>query len=277
MAIDKVDLEIHEDKQLERVFLELSANETDMEAVEKDVENYRIKKTQALYESRRDLLKQIPNFWYVVLAQHEDFSEYLQTDDLRYIEYIKNIHVQWKINDSEGDNTRKFDITFEFSSSDKVKFADQIVTKQFQEINDPDTGKPRLISTPVSIEWPSSYDKINPLKIKRKGLISTKEDKKNYRQGMKSFFAWFSWTGMRPGKEFRSGEDLTRLIIDDIFPDSVKYYTDAMSADLEDADDDEEVSSSDELDLSEDEDDGAPKRPIEDDVEETSAKKLKSP
>ena len=54
---------------------------------------------------------------------------------------------------------------------------------------------------------------------------------------MKSFFAWFEWTGTKPSKEFRSGEDLTRLILDDLFPNAVRYYAEALKNDQESEED----------------------------------------
>ena len=63
---------------------------------------------------------------------------------------------------------------------------------------------------------------------------------------MKSFFAFFAWTGKKPGKEFRNGEELARLIVDDVYPYAVKDYTEALRGD----DDDEFTSEGEELDIS---------------------------
>ncbi|ODV95229.1 hypothetical protein PACTADRAFT_68305 [Pachysolen tannophilus NRRL Y-2460] len=243
------ELAAEEDKLLEKVLIGLAECEQDMDEAEKDSEIYRINKTQSIYAKRRCLLVQIPKFWYIVLAQNEDFSEYISTDDLKYLEYIKDIYVEWMI-DAEGKkskNPRDFSITFEFESIDEKEIKNQKIVKKFQTVNDSENGEEKLISSPTKIEWPYDYDSINPNKIEDK---TSKEGKKNYRAGMRSFFAWFKWTGLKPGKEFRNGEELARLITDDLFPYSVKYYTEAMPGIGDDDDDD---SSSEELDLSDDE------------------------
>ena len=59
------------------------------------------------------------------------------------------------------------------------------------------------------------------------------EGKKKYRQGMKTIFGWFRWTGLKPGKEFPHGDSLASLFSEEIYPFCVKYYAEAQR-DLED-------------------------------------------
>ncbi|EGV63580.1 hypothetical protein CANTEDRAFT_114508 [Yamadazyma tenuis ATCC 10573] len=221
-----------------------------MDQAEREAEIYRIKKTQGIFRDRRHILVNIPNFWYIILAENDDFSDYISVEDLKYLEYIADIYVHYKVTDGDADlkNPKDFSISITFKS-DKELVPNQTVTKHFEvEVED---GEEKITSEPVEVQWPQELGTINPHLIKqRKGKDMSKEDKKNYRLGMKSFFSWFSWTGKKPGKEFRDGEDLTRLITDDLFPYAVKYYTEALpGADNDDAD----TSDPEELDLEDDE------------------------
>lgn len=220
--------------QLQNSLDRLAHNETALGAAEVEAEAFRISKTQPIYLQRSQIVSTIPKFWYIVLAENEDFVDYVAVEDLKYIEDIKNIEVSYNTL-----NIREFSITFTFS--------DQTVTKSFETVVI--DGEERITSEPTTISWPKDLDNINPLLLKKQTPI----DKKSYRLGMKSFFSYFQWTGKKPGKEFRNGEDLTRLIIDDLYINAVKYYVLAISN--EDQDDDEEDSSEgEELDLSDIED-----------------------
>lgn len=246
---------VEKDSQmLEQYLIGLAECEQEMDKAEIDASVYRIRKTQSIYKKRRQILTQIPQFWYIVLAENDDFPDYVTSDDLKYIEYITDIYVHYKVADSESsENPRDFSITVAFKDdeNDEPLVATQEITKHFHSyIED---GEEKLSSSPVSVEWPKELSEINPTLIKKnKGKDLSSEDKKNYRLGMKSFFSWFSWTGTKPGKEFRSGDDLTRLVIDDLFPYAVKYYTEALPGDELD---DEDSSEGEELDISEEDDD----------------------
>ncbi|KAG7698896.1 hypothetical protein KL930_002316 [Ogataea haglerorum] len=177
-----------------------------MDEVEKEVERFRFAKSKPVYEKRRDLLVHIPSFWYIVLAEHEDFQEYVQTDDMKYLEFIREIYVEYLLDD----DPLKFSITFGFEAP-KGEIETQTVTKRFEKIHDVETGEEKLVSEAVDVKWPAELDSVNPHLIKAKGEM-TPADKKKYRAGMKSFFAFFAWTGRKPGKEYRHGEDLALLI-----------------------------------------------------------------
>ncbi|KAH3665490.1 hypothetical protein OGAPHI_003676 [Ogataea philodendri] len=214
-----------------------------MDEVEKQLERVRFEKIQPIYSKRRGLLIEIASFWYIVLAEHEDFQEYIQTQDMKYLEYIKEIYVEYLVED----DPLKFSITFGFEAPNG-EIPTQSVTKVFEKTRDADSGEEKLVSSAVGFDWPKDLDSINPLLIKSKGDL-TPADKKNYRTGMKSFFAFFAWTGKKPGKEYRHGEDLALLIAEDLFPHATKYYTEAAPG-LGDEEEDEELgSSSEELDL----------------------------
>lgn len=250
--------EEQDSKLIEQSLFKLAECEKDMDKAERDAEIYRIKRTQSIFQRRREILSSIPKFWYIILAENDDFSDYISVEDLKYLECITDIYVHYKITDSDPKNPKDFTITVEFGDDGLVPA--QTITKEFEvEIEE---GEEKITSKAVEVVWPAELLSINPHAIKAaKGKDLSKEDKKNYRLGMKSFFAWFSWTGLKPGKEFRSGEDLTRLITDDLFPYAVKYYTEALPG----ADEgDEDSSDPEELDVDSESDDDR-KRKAEDD------------
>ncbi|KAK6871662.1 Vacuolar protein sorting-associated protein 75 [Candida tropicalis] len=256
-----------EGKKLQASLDKLADWEKNMNDVEKEVEIHRMKKTQPMYEKRRSILKTIPKFWYIVLAENDDFADYISPEDLKFLEYIDDIYVHYPIVDGEADNFRDFDITISFGKSKLIP--QQEITKKFRTIVKED-GEESITSEPVDIQWPKELSKINPITIKEKYQGKDKKemsakDKMNYRLGMKSFFSWFRWTGKKPGKEFRNGDEVANLLVD-LFLNGVKFYILGLN---ESEGDDEELDSSEgeELDISDDDDD---------DNEEPAAKRAKT-
>ncbi|KAI5962885.1 hypothetical protein KGF57_001324 [Candida theae] len=274
--VEASDLE-NESEILSESLNQLSAWESQMDKVEKDADIYRLKLTQPMYAKRRTMLKTIPRFWYIIIAENDEFAEYASPDDLKYLEYIDDIYVHHPVvEEDEGQricNPRDFDITISFKKSPIIE--EQSVTKSFKVVLR-DNGEEHLESLPVEIKWPHELSKINPQLVKERtngGKNMTSEDKKWYRAGMKSFFSWFAWTGKKPGKEFRNGEDLANLISEDIFINALKYYIVALTNESEDEDSNEEDSSEgEELDLS-DVDVGQKKRSLDN----TNGTELKKP
>lgn len=241
---------------------ELAQWEKKMGTIERDLEIRRIRSTHHHYQHRSLIVRKIPKFWYIVFAENDDFADYVSPDDLRYLESIENIDVTFKIatakepfSQDDLDHHRDFSIAFTFTSSGSVP--PQVVTKPFY--SQMRNGEEYITSEPVDVQWPPELELINPQRIKRENreqpLLS--KLKKDYRSGMKSFFSWFAWTGQKPGKEFRNGEDVARLIVDDLYVNALKYYIlalpNANSGDDEDDSDLEQDSSEGEpLDLGED-------------------------
>ncbi|SCU99378.1 LAME_0G02938g1_1 [Lachancea meyersii CBS 8951] len=232
----------------------LARVEDDIDVVEKEVEIIRLRKMAPLYELRGKAITGVDGFWKVVLSQHSDFANYVRAADLKYIDCIKSIEMKWMCLEDNKLDHRNVAISFEFDGIDG-DFEAQIVTKYFKIENDITkfkyTGKRTeeddlrdgelgfLTSEPCQIKWPKSFNNINPSLVSDK---STAEGKKNYRTGMKSFFSWFKWTGLKVGKEFPNGDGLANLLADDIYPNCTKYYTEAQ-VDLEDENiDDEDLS-----------------------------------
>lgn len=230
---------------------------------DREVEIFQLQRTHAVYDKRKAILAEIPKFWYIVLAENDDFAEYVSIDDLKYLEDIENIYVEHRVSgiakptDDDLVHYKDFSITITFNGNVK-----QTVTKQFQTVVE--DGEEKLYSTAVDVEWPQDLKIINPQHIKHEAKHNnrplSKEDKANYRLGMKSFFSWFAWTGDKPGKEYRHGEDLTRLIVDDLYVNALKYYIVALPGNDDEDDDEHDSSDGEELDLSEDDDDSDKKR-----------------
>lgn len=243
----KVTLNIPADPKLEKSLTELQSLEASVQETEKKIDKYRHNLLQPIYEQRSKILKTIPKFWYIVLAQHDDFQEYIRMEDMKFIEYISNIYVTWRDDD--------YIFTVEFECNDGTIDTQKVDKRFWWEINK-DTGVKSLKSKKVDIAWPKELDDVNPIKIKQLSKIEhrslTNDEKKKYRVGMKSFFAFWSWTGDKPGKEFRSGEELAELLTEDVFPLAVEYYTLAAPG-IGDDDDQDEISGE-ELDLSDDDD-----------------------
>lgn len=238
-----------EAEMLSNSLAKLAQNEQQMGEADKDAEIYRIKKTQAIYHKRSDITKEIPQFWYIVLAQNDDFADYVRAEDLKYLDFVNDIYVHFDIADSDVvANYRDFSITISFKDDSGV-VPTQAVTKKFQ-VSEKD-GEEVLYSEVAAVEWPEELADISPSNVRKnkKSDSYSADEKKRYRDGMKSFFAWFEWTGHKPAKEFRSGEDLARLILDDLFPNAVRYYAEAIKND-----NGSEVDSSEgeELDISDD-------------------------
>ncbi|CAN3374116.1 hypothetical protein DIURU_000947 [Diutina rugosa] len=237
-----------DEEALQKQFEKLAECETAMAKVDKEVEQFRIDKSAALFNQRRDIVREMPKFWYIALAEHEDFVDLIAMEDLKFLEDVKDIYVDYQ-------DVDHFTITFEFDGELVPK---QTVTKKFTVTTE--DGEDKITSEAVAIEWPEELKEINPKLIKEaKGADLSKEDKANYRTGMRSLFAWFDWTGEKPGKEFREGDELARVLANDIYVNAVKYYTVALQDDGEDV----EVDSSEgeELDLEDDDDDDDDEQP----------------
>ncbi|SCU95899.1 LAFA_0G03026g1_1 [Lachancea sp. 'fantastica'] len=232
----------------------LAGVEDDIEKIEKEVEIIRLRKLLPIYERRSKAISGVDGFWKVVLAQHSDFANYVCAADLKYIDCIKSIDIKWPCLENEEMDSRNVAITIAFEGIEG-DFDAQVVTKFFEIEHDTTKFKYRgkrteeddlrdqelgfLTSKPCLVKWPKAFDEINPSFVSDK---STAKGKKNYRTGMKSFFSWFMWTGLKVGKEFPNGDGLANLLSDDIYPNGTKYYTEAQ-VDLEDENiDDEDIS-----------------------------------
>lgn len=252
--------------RISKALLGLADTEDAVEAMEKEIELYRLEKMKPIYSTRDMFIEKIPSFWKIVLSQHSNFANYIRASDFKYVDCIDKVTVDW---DTDGN----YSIIIKFNGIED-DFPSQTVIKPFKLVkiendlkgeeksNDEDeSGEEeeldeieKLVSEPVDIIWPKSYDNINPAKIKDK---KSAEGKKNYRTGMKTIFGWFKWTGLKPGKEFPDGDSLAELFAEDLYPYCVKYYTEAQRDLADEMSDDGEAGDSAEepLDISNSESD----------------------
>lgn len=209
----------HPDDVTSKALLGLAECEIETKEIDKQIENERIEKMKEVYKRRDENIKKIDGFWKIVLSQHTEFSNFVRASDFKYIDLIESIKVDWK-------NIDDFDIIIHFNKSGDDDLVEQTIVKKCRREfrSDGDDEDEVLISEVADIKWPKKYDSINPDLIKDK---KTDEGKKNYRSGMKSFFGWFRWTGLKPGKEFPHGQELITLIIEDLYPYCVRYYVEA--------------------------------------------------
>ncbi|CUS24363.1 LAQU0S15e02806g1_1 [Lachancea quebecensis] len=240
-----------EEDEISKSLEALSKVEDEVEKAERETELFRLKKLNPVYLQRKAAIAGVPEFWKVVLSQHSDFANYVRAADLKYIDCIRSIEVTWLCVENEDADHRDFSVTIDFVGIDG-DFEAQKVSKNFRiehdvnkfiyrgkrteedDFRDEELGF--LTSEPCDIKWPKSFDGINPSLVTDK---KTAEGKRNYRTGMKSFFSWFKWTGIKPGKEFPNGDGLALLISEDLYPNCTKYYTEAQ-IDLEEENVDED-------------------------------------
>lgn len=155
------------------------------------------------YEERDGIISKIPNFWKIVLSQHDDFANYVRAADFRYIDAIQFLTVKWQ-------SARDFDITIGFEAVDNELPA-QTVKKHFHHEGDD------MKSEPVELKH-----NLPPRKRRNR------------------FFDWFQWQGENDKSEFPNGDDLARLIVDEIYPLCVKFYTEAQR-DIADEESEDEI------------------------------------
>lgn len=215
---------------LQKALDQLAEWEKKITSIEQEIEIYKNEKTSDTYKERNEILQNIEKFWYIVLAQNEEFAEYIEVDDMIYIEDIKSINLTHEFKKKNGGPyyTKFTTLSIHFQENQNKKLDDQILVKHFESIIK--NGEERLISNPVNVKWPKTIDHLNPLKILKNSNYSsiTQEEKSNLRQGQKSFFSWFHWTGKKKN-EFPDGEGLSRLIIDEIYPNATRYYALALN------------------------------------------------
>ncbi|AAS54012.1 AFR641Wp [Eremothecium gossypii ATCC 10895] len=180
----------------------LAECEREREREERALEVERQRRLGPVYARRSKAIEGIAGFWGIVLTQHGEFANYVRAADWRYVEAIRRVEVEWA-----GAGAWDFAITVEFGEVEG-RLRAQSVRKQFTVGED---GEVR--SAAVEMEWPKRYDG--------------------------TFFAWFRWTGERPGEEFANGDELARLFSEELFPYCVRYYAEAQR-DVEEEEEEEE-------------------------------------
>ncbi|CDH12289.1 related to Vacuolar protein sorting-associated protein 75 [Zygosaccharomyces bailii ISA1307] len=183
---------------------ELADCEQKLEKTEKELEWHRLKTLMPQYAQRDAIIAKIPNFWKIVLSQHDDFANYIRAADFKYVDAIESVVVQWQ-------SLEDFDIIIKFHSVGK-ELPEQSVKKHFHYEDEKLTSK-------------------------RAELVNSLPPKKRRNQ----FFDWFKWEGLGDKGEFPNGDGLALLFAEEIYPLCVKFYTQAQS-DVADEESSEESS-----------------------------------
>ena len=84
-----------------KAFLGLAKCEEEVDAIEREVELYRLNKMKPVYEKRDAYIDEIAEFWKIVLSQHVSFANYIRASDFKYIDTIDKIKVEWLALESE--------------------------------------------------------------------------------------------------------------------------------------------------------------------------------
>ncbi|EMR09568.1 hypothetical protein PNEG_02154 [Pneumocystis murina B123] len=201
--------------------IELEFEKADVELLKHQVQLF-----NPLYEKRANVLRKIPKFWPIALeaAPSDEFSVYINPEDANVLEHLIDLRVY-----RPNEDPRDIKIVFEFEPNEYLESNSLYLEKLFRyssqkaEASSSNTDKEpsQLISEKVNIKWKKNKDLTKPTK----GVAP-------------SFFTWFLWTGEN-NDIFEDGEELAIFIAEDLYPNAVKYFTDALQENEEN--DDEEI------------------------------------
>ncbi|KAK9472493.1 uncharacterized protein V1510DRAFT_416908 [Dipodascopsis tothii] len=213
-------------------FNQLAKLETDFEQAELDVLKYQTKTLKPLYARRAKIINALPRFWPIALEQFgEDIDQYITPQDAKLFEAIAGVDLE-----RDEADPRTFTLTFTF---DDNEYLDQkVLAKTFryvaEEAADGEDGpRHKYVSDAVEIQWKP-----------KKNLAKTKVGAPT------SFFTWFAWQNAGGDHEdvFEDAHELALALAEDLYPNAVKYYIEAI---------DEENESDDEIDIGSDGSDGS--------------------
>ncbi|KAG8713859.1 hypothetical protein FRC11_010706 [Ceratobasidium sp. 423] len=216
---------------------------------------------QPVYAARREAVKSLPRFWGTALAQHAQLAIVLAgQDDMKALSHLTDLWVE-----HDPVEPRAFTIIFEFSEN--PYFSDKILKKEYKYTPPAGTPAPgtNVDANGVSdaqevFEWESH---ITPQAIK----INWKDDGHNLTklsprvlnpedpedvEELGSFFNWFE-TGPDIGDALAQ---IGPTIVQDVFPQALRYYRGEAEAGraMIDSDDDVDSDEEDEEDDDDDED-----------------------
>ncbi|KAG4303328.1 hypothetical protein PCANB_000375 [Pneumocystis canis] len=202
--------------------------ELEFEKAEVQLLKYQVQLFNPLYEKRASVLRKIPKFWPIVLeaAPGDELSVYISPDDANVLEHLIDLRVY-----RPNEDPRDINIIFEFEPNEYLEsnslHIEKLFTYSSQKAEAPSSNSDKepsqLISNKVDINWK-----------KKKNLI------KSTKGTAPSFFTWFSWTGKDNNDVFEDGEELAIFIAEDLYPNAVKYFTDALQEN-EEEDEDAEI------------------------------------
>ncbi|RWA08758.1 hypothetical protein EKO27_g6330 [Xylaria grammica] len=218
-------------EKVNATYEQLAELEQEFEDVETEIIRQQYTLTKSLYEKRKKLVAEIPNFWPLVLEQAPpDVDQYIQPNDsavlLSSLSSVSVSHFEIE-NDGKGD-PRSISIKLEFAENEH--FEDKVLEKKFWYRRSKD-GYAGLVSEPVPIKWKAGKDLTHGLlglavkvweQDEKKGQANgTSNDKKKttkpedwtadqkalrekidaYGLGGVSFFCWFGYRGRNVSAE----------------------------------------------------------------------------
>ncbi|GAO49020.1 hypothetical protein SAICODRAFT_7612 [Saitoella complicata NRRL Y-17804] len=211
------------------IFSELGDLESQFTAAELQLLKEQSRIFEPLYTKRDKIIARIPGFWPTVLEQIEEdcLTDHIDFDDVDLLRKLKVLSVK-----RDKDEPRTLTLTFEFGENEFLGEKSCKVVKKFTYAEGEDEEGGVLTSKKASLEW-------------KDGMDLTKN--------AGSFFHFFSWTGN--GKDKFPGEELAVVIAEDMYPNALKYYTEAVNEDEEDFDEEEGLEDDEEEEGEDEEDD----------------------
>ncbi|CAM0138213.1 hypothetical protein VKS41_001454 [Umbelopsis sp. WA50703] len=178
----------------------------------------RNKLMKPIYSKRREILKQVPNFWGTAMGNHQMISVLFEDVDQELLNNITDFHIE-----HDEQNPDSYTVSATFSKNNT--FENETLTKKITVTEDGDAADVHK----STIKWKSG-----------KGPDSKKRKAGDEDFETTSFIEWFGDDDHILGSLFR----------DDFFPDAIRYYNG------DDEDDDEDDEDLEDIELgSEDEDD----------------------
>ncbi|ODQ70475.1 hypothetical protein LIPSTDRAFT_5934 [Lipomyces starkeyi NRRL Y-11557] len=235
----------------QQAYKDLSNLERDFEKAELEICKYSTEKLKPLYERRKAIVSKIEKFWGIALEQMgDDIDQYITPQDAELFECISSIEV-----DREETDPRTFTLTFRFKENSFLE--DNNISKTFTYIdkqNDneeedsediTEAGRIKYKSSKVDIKWKKDQD-----------LTATPAG------SPPSFFTFFDWENSDDESKkdvFAQAHEVAILIADELYPNAVKLFTEAVEEEDED-DEDEEIDLEDEEEEEEEEEEEPPRK-----------------
>lgn len=169
--------------------------------IDRKVVDYSLGLLKPYYEHRREVVKDIPRFWAVVVGENEPLQPYITFEDSLAFDALKDVYIQWDPVDS-----RNFEIAFDFG--DNPHFSAQVLSKRlvWNELSEEDGFYTSAQAT--NINWNDS----SALPVQHtKG-----EDK--------SFFLWFAYTSTDDLEGRGENTAIAQLLVDEIYPSALEFY-----------------------------------------------------
>jgi nucleosome assembly protein 1-like 1 len=193
---------------------------------------------QPLYERRRAIVPQIPQFWACALTNNDTAAEWINEDDAKALEYLTDI------TNRDRDDGKGFTLTFHFATNDY--FTNTTITKTYVVPNLLLSDEPNLkLVAGDTIHWKKGKSLTHREVIRKqrgKGKHAGRIRTVTKQEEMESFFTWFAPPPMpvsademdeeeadRLDEIFELDYELAQAIRSEIIPQAVLWFTDEAS------------------------------------------------